>query len=48
MNELNRKIDHEPEGNIGVLYLILFFFLTYTDNSHHLMEGNSRERNCAT
>ena len=24
MNELNRKIDHEPEGSIGVLYLILF------------------------
>ena len=27
-NELNRKIDHEPEGNIGVVCLVLLFFVT--------------------
>lgn len=25
-SELNRKIDHEPEGNIGVAFLVLLFF----------------------
>lgn len=35
------KIDHEPEGNIGVVFLVLFFFFFFRDINIYFNDKNT-------